>query len=371
MENSVKHTMKNIPELAGPQADRTLLIRIVTLVFGFAMSFLLSLGAFFDAAHASPSGHIQQAQQQADTVFPEGDHDVVIGAYLGNIQSINFETSSFTADFFIWMRWSNRDLNPNEHFEIMNSSDSWSTTIAPLEVGPIEQVDGTLYQSFHYQGSFNFKPRLEDFPFGTQILPIIIEGTLAGEYGINFIPDNTPVVVDPGLTLPGYSLGQVTLETSLFSYATDFGEVGMDSPQDYSRTVISLPISMPVWSNIVKYFLPLFLVVITASLVFLIPPRLGEARIALGITALLTLVAMEGSKANGLPSVEYLMLIDVLYILSYLFIVMTIFHTIALTWAQKNVTEDREGKDTRRFTLIYLIGYFAAVTFTILLFVLS
>jgi hypothetical protein len=363
--------MKQSTHVSGHRPDKTGIMRIVTLACGIALSLLIALGAFVDGAHATPADHNLKAQTHPTTVFPEGKHDVVIGAYMGNIQSIDFETSSFTADFFIWMRWTNRDLNPNEHFEIMNSSDSWSTTIAPLEVGPIEQADGTLYQSFHYQGSFNFKPRLEDFPFGTQILPIIVEGTLSGEFGINFIPDSTPVVVDPGLTLPGYSLGQVTLDTSLFSYATDFGEVGTDSPQEYSRTVISLPISLPIWSNIVKYFLPLFLVVITASLVFLIPPRLGEARIALGITALLTMVAMEGSKANGLPSVEYLMLIDVLYILSYLFIVATIFHSIALTWAQRNVSEDLEGKDSRRFTLIYLAGYFAAVTLTILLFVLS
>lgn len=340
----------------------------VSALLGILAIVAIALGALATSAQAS--GATEQTVPASSTVFPEGDHDVVIGAYIDNIQSINFETSSFTADFFIWMRWTNRDLHPDEHFEIMNSSDSWSTTIAPLEVGPIEQPDGTLYHSFHYQGAFNFKPNLQDFPFGGQNLPIVVEGTLNGEYGINFIPDSTPLVVDPGLTLPGYKIGETTLTTSTFTYGTDFGEVGVGSTQDYSRTVIDVPISNPVLANIVKYFLPLFLIVITASLVFLIPSTMGEARIALGITALLTMVAMEGSKANGLPIVDYLMLIDVLYILSYLFIVLTIFHSIALTWAHRKLPEGIEAKNTMRFTWIYLAAYFVVAALTILLFVL-
>lgn len=347
---------------------RRSILRGVTALLGILAIVTIALGALATSAQAS--GATQQAVPASSTVFPEGEHDVVIGAYIDNIQSINYETSSFTADFFIWMRWTNRDLHPDEHFEIMNSSDSWSTTIAPLEVGPIEQPDGTLYHSFHYQGSFNFKPNLQNFPFGKQDLPIQVEGTLNGEYGINFIPDSTPVVVDPGFTLPGYTLGKTTLTTSQYTYGTDFGEVNVEKTQDYSRTVISIPISNPVMPNIVKYFLPLFLVVITASLVFLIPSTMGEARIALGITALLTMVAMEGSKANGLPVVDYLMLIDVLYILSYVFIVVTIFHSIALTWAHRKLPEGVEVMSIKRYTLIYLAAYFAATALTVFLFLL-
>lgn len=347
---------------------RRSILRGVTALLGILAIVTIALGAL--ATSAPASGATQQAVPASSTVFPEGEHDVVIGAYIVNIQSINFETSSFSADIFVWMRWANRDLHPDEHFEIMNSSDSWNATIAPLEVGPIEQPDGTLYHSFHYQGAFNFKPNLQDFPFGGQNLPIVVEGTLDGQYGINFIQDSTPVVVDPGLTLPGFKIGETTLTTGMYSYATDFGEVGIDGNQEYSRTVINVPISYPVFANIVKYFLPLFLIVITASLVFLIPSTMGEARIALGITALLTLVAMEGSKANGLPAVDYLMLIDVLYILSYVFIVVTIFHSIALTWAHRKLPEGVEVMSIKRYTLIYLSAYFVGVALTIFLFLL-
>jgi hypothetical protein len=302
--------------------------------------------------------------------FPAGPQDVVIGAYIVNIQAIDFETSSFTADFYLWMRWTNPNLHPDQHFEIMNASESWSAMNTPLEVGPIEQSDGSLYHSFHYQGAFNFKANLTDYPFGTQVLPIIIEGTLSGDYAINFIPDTTPVATDPGLTLPGFTVGAADLQTSVFQYVTDFGDVGNLVAESYSRTAISLPISHPIWSSGVKFLMPLILVVITASLIFLIPPRLGDARIGLGITGLLTLVAMESGVSNGLPNVDYLMLIDVLYILSYVFIVATIFQAISHTWNVRNDEESLEIRPDWRITVTYLAVYFVACGITTYLFVI-
>ncbi len=343
----------------------------------FSATVLVGMSTLGSAAQAStpaPSTSSSDVVSQVSGVTtvpasPTGPNDVVIGAYIFNIQAINFETSSYTADFYVWMRWSNPDLHPDEHFEIMNASESWSAMRTPLEVGPIPQPDGTLYHSFHYQGAFNFKPNLADYPFGGQVLPIVIEGTLLGDYTINFIPDSKPVVMDSGLTLPGFTVGEPQLITTNFEYSTNFGDIGNPIADTYSRTVITMPISHPIWSSAVKFLLPLLLVVITASLIFLIPPRLGDARIGLGITGLLTLVAMETGVSNGLPNVEYLMLIDVLYILSYVFIVATIFQAIAHTWNVRNEEERRSIKPDWRVTVAYLAVYFLACGITTYVFV--
>jgi hypothetical protein len=339
-----------------------------------AVAALLGLSTFISASETMAAEQIadspSHAMPAAEHAYPAGPNDVVIGAYIVNIQAINFETSSFTADFYLWMRWTNPNLHPDQHFEIMNASESWSAMSTPLEVGPIEQPDGTLYHSFHYQGAFNFKPNLADYPFGTQVLPIVIEGTLSADYAINFIPDTTPVVTDPGLTLPGFTVGATDLETSVFAYATDFGDLGNPAAESYSRTAITMPISHPIWSSGVKFLMPLILVVITASLIFLIPPRLGDARIGLGITGLLTLVAMESGVSNGLPNVDYLMLIDVLYILSYVFIVATIFQAISHTWNVRNDEESLEIRPDWRITVTYLAVYFVACGITTYLFVI-
>ena len=57
-----------------------------------------------------------------------------------------------------------------------------------------------------------------------------------------------------------------------------------------------------------------------ALLALLIHPDQVEGRLGLGITALLTLVAMQFTAASDLPEVGYLMLIDKVYLASNLFI---------------------------------------------------
>ena len=303
-------------------------------------------------------------------VYPAGPSDVVFGAYIVSVQAVNFVTSTFTADFYFWMRWSNPELHPDERFEIMNASGNRGDQLTPLEVWPIEkEPDGTFYRSFHYQGTFSFEPDLADYPFGNQVLPIVLEGTLGGDYAINFIPDTVPVVTDPGLTLPGYSVGSVELTTAVYQYATDFGGFGNGQTADYSRVVITMPIAHPFWSSLVKYLLPLMLVVITASLIFLIPPRLSSARIILSVTSMLTLVTLDGRTANELPSGDSLMLIDVLFILSYVFIVATIFHAITQTWNIRNDEESLGITPHWRTTVAYLAVYFAVCGLTTYLFI--
>jgi hypothetical protein len=51
----------------------------------------------------------------------------------------------------------------------------------------------------------------------------------------------------------------------------------------------------------IKIFLPIVLVVICAALVFFIKPKEIDARIGLGITALLTLVALQLTQARYCP----------------------------------------------------------------------
>ena len=95
----------------------------------------------------------------------------------------------------------------------------------------------------------------------------------------------------------------------------------------------------PFWATALKALLPILLVVATASLIFQIPPGLIEARIGLGITALLTLVAMQWSALSQLPDGGYLVMLDVLYILSFIFVLTTLIQSLMTSWRARSGDE--------------------------------
>ena len=61
-------------------------------------------------------------------------------------------------------------------------------------------------------------------------------------------------------------------------------------------------------------------------------PRYVEGRIGLGITALLTLVALQLTSGASLPDVDYLMMIDKIYLLAYLFIILALARVVMTSW---------------------------------------
>jgi Neurotransmitter-gated ion-channel transmembrane region. len=86
------------------------------------------------------------------------------------------------------------------------------------------------------------------------------------------------------------------------------------------------------------------LIVICAALVFFVRPHYVEGRIGLGITALLTLVALQLTSSATLPDVDYLMMLDKIYLFAYVFIIAALARVVLMSWrgaddaAEKSIT---------------------------------
>ena len=77
------------------------------------------------------------------------------------------------------------------------------------------------------------------------------------------------------------------------TYPTNFGDLAEPEATAYSRIVLSVPVTRPIVAMSIKTFVPIMLIVVCAGLIFFVRPRYIEGRIGLGITALLTLVALQ------------------------------------------------------------------------------
>jgi len=45
---------------------------------------------------------------------------VIVGAYINDIQELDFKTNNYAIDLYVWFRWKAGDANPSKTMEFMN-----------------------------------------------------------------------------------------------------------------------------------------------------------------------------------------------------------------------------------------------------------
>ena len=168
--------------------------------------------------------------------------------------------------------------------------------------------------------------------------------------------------------MPGYDIDEPTISVDEVRYTSNFGDLNSRANDVYSRVTIAIPVMHPILATSVKVLLPLILVVITASLIFHVPPSLIEARIGFGITALLTLVAMQWSALSNLPDGLYLVMLDVLYIASFMFVLTTLIQTLATSCKAREGDEAGAIRLDGRMMVIDLAVFVAVSAITMWIF---
>jgi hypothetical protein len=169
---------------------------------------------------------------------------------------------------------------------------------------------------------------LHRFPFDIQRLPVLMEDVNQDNRELEFVLDTTPVTINAQVTIPGFKIGTPTLTVVAHQYPTAFGDLTAPPDSTYSRIVLAVPVTRDALPYLVKIMLPIVIVVLITSLIYMIPARLEDARTGIGVTAMLTMVALQWSTDADLPSVEYLMMVDVIYIVSMAYILIAMGYTV-------------------------------------------
>jgi Neurotransmitter-gated ion-channel transmembrane region len=312
-------------------------------------------------APAAPAANVPAA--------PTGPNEVTVGIYVNDIQQLDLQSHSYAMDFYVWLRWKNPDINPSASLEYMNPFQLWGHIPTPLYEAPQDLPDGSKYMAIRYQGQFNSKLPLEKYPFDTQNLIVQFEDSSAGASKQIFVPDTNAISLNPEMTLPGYILGKPTLKVESKPYPTNFGDTSLTEPEPYSRVTFDVPVHRPSLTYAIKIILPILLVVICAAFVFFIHPSFVEGRIGMGITALLTLVALQLTTNSLLPEVDYLMMIDMLYFAAYIFVIASLGQVVRTSWAAHRGDDQKAIRQDRRafswMALVYVIANAAIMGVTL------
>jgi Neurotransmitter-gated ion-channel transmembrane region len=239
----------------------------------------------------------------------------------------------------------------------MNAFQAWDKSESPVYDQPQLLQDGSHYMATRYRGQFSSKMPLVKYPFDSQKLFIDIEDNGLGAGSQIYVPDNVPVAINPKIQLSGYVIGSPTLTIAANPYPTNFGDTNIKALEPYSRATLTIPIARPTVTFGIKVILPILLVAACAALVFWLHPSLVDGRIGLGITALLTLVALQLTTNDKLPDVDYLLMIDGLFFLAYIFVIACLGQVVRSSWLT-HAGNDTAAIAQDRMTFLVLGGLF-------------
>jgi hypothetical protein len=135
--------------------------------------------------------------------------------------------------------------------------------------------------------------------------------------------------LDEGLVIPGWSVTSWSGAEGVHHYATNLGDesVGADG-SDYGTISFEVKVGRPVNFFLWKMLLPLLIILLACWTALLLHPSQLASRAAMTGTALLTTVFMQQGYTSSLPEVNYLVLMDKIYVVVYLLIIVSLIQVV-------------------------------------------
>lgn len=271
--------------------------------------------------------------------IPANAQQVQVGFYGLNVYNLDIASNTYYLDAYVWFRWKGQ-LNPIADLEFVNAVEDWGMTQKPGYEKPQNQPDGSLYQILRVEGRFVQPFSLARYPLDQQRISMIIENSIHTAKDLVYLADAKDSGYADTLSIQGWSIAGWKSHNLLHSYPSNFGFAIPDT-FPYSSVKFDIVVERPISYFIWKLLLPLVIVLASGWGALLLHPSYVESRIAIPVTALLTIVFLQQSYSGALPEVGYLVLLDKIYALAYLLIIAAIMEAIVTAdWAKGGTTAD-------------------------------
>ncbi|HEY9617812.1 MAG TPA: hypothetical protein V6C64_13280 [Microcoleaceae cyanobacterium] len=325
-----------------------LLLAGITIALALLLRFGLSL-------LPSPAPPPTASFQPLTTIAPTAQR-VEVGFYPIHVYELNISSNTYYIDTYVWFKWKG-NLDPIANLEFANAVDEWGMTQRAEYEKPIRQTDGSWYQVLRVEGRF-FQPfMLSRYPLDQQQLGVTIENSIYTANQLVYVADTKDSGYADTLSVQGWQISGWQLQNLLHSYPSRFGFLET-TVNPYSAVRYELQVTRPLSYFIWKLLLPLVIVLASSWGALLLNPHYVEPRIAIPITALLTIVFLQQSYSSALPESGYLVLLDKIYALAYLLVIATIMEAIVTAdWVKSGKPEDfqRVLRLDRPFLILQLL----------------
>ena len=278
-------------------------------------------------------------------VQPVSSQEIVeVGVWPTVIYNLDVHSNTYYMTAYVWFIWRG-DIDPSQTVEFTNNVESWGLTKARTYPKPITLPDGRRYQCLRIEGRF-FQPfSLRRFPLENHTLSLSIEDNTYAADKLVYRFDSRRSGIDSGLEIPGWSVKSWKGTEGIHHYGTNLGDetVGADS-SDYATIRFEVSVTRPVNYFLWKMLLPVVIILLACWTALLLHPSQLSSRAAMTGTALLTTVFMQQGYTNNLPELNYLVLMDKIYVVVYLLIILSLVQVVIQGAMDKRHLLDDYGK---------------------------
>ena len=270
-----------------------------------------------------------QAASEKKTPPPTAEQNsspqvVEVGVWPTVIYNLDYDSDTYYVTAYVWFIWKG-EIDPTATVEFTNNVESWGLTKNKTYPKPITLPDGRKYQAIRIEGRFFNSFSLKRFPLESHTLAIKIEDNTYAADKLIYRFDRSHSGLDAGLDITGWSVASWSGSEGNHHYATNLGDetVGSDS-SDYSTIDFEIKITRPVHFFIWKMLLPVLIILLACWTALLLNPSELSSRAAMTGTALLTTVFMQQGYTSKLPELNYLVLLDKIYVVVYILILISL-----------------------------------------------
>jgi hypothetical protein len=240
----------------------------------------------------------------------QGQQKVLISLSLADIEHIDTKSQTFDAEFYLWLKW--KEGRSGKNIEYMNATDF-------KNIFYDEWADSLQRVSAKVRGTFKSRFDVGEYPFDKQILKIRIS-----DYDWNF--DSLTYEVETS---------KIGISKEIFNDEWAIKLIGATANKEYisednfSVFEFAIEIQRKSFSVFIKIIIPLFIIMAIAFLNLFVPKDQIESGIGLGISSLLSIIALHFSISSQLPEVNYATKVDILFIVSFFFNLLLIIWVVA------------------------------------------
>jgi len=244
---------------------------------------------------------------------------VRIGIYITSIHDIDFKQKEYTASFWVWVKYKNKEFDFYNNLEVPQAKTVTKSFVS------VDETEGNIFMQMKLQCVMKDSWRIVNFPFDRQSLRISFENSQFDSRYLVFMPDTTGDHFDRRFTLRGWFIDSCLIATGTKVYETGFGDEKLAKPRtEYStfrtRLVIRREASGLFW----KMFLGMYLAFLISYVCFYIHTDGMDSRFGLGVGSLFAVIGNKYIIDSALPESSSFTLVDMLHGITLFFILATI-----------------------------------------------